>query len=237
MGKILVACEESQTVCKAFRTRGHEAYSCDIQAPSGGYPEWHILGDALNAVSGQDIITMDGMRHGIGRWDLIIAHPPCTFLTVTGNRWFNVEKYGEKARKRIEDRNKAVEFWMNIIKFSNTDRLAIENPVGIMSTIWRKPDQIIQPYQFGDAAEKRTCLWVVNLPKLSATNIVSPPDRIKYKSGKTMPAWYADCWRLPAVERSKLRSKTFVGVANAMAYQWGGLVDARKTAVCAQKNI
>lgn len=224
MCKILVACEESQTVCKAFRVRGFEAYSCDIQEPSGGHPEWHILGDALIAICGLDIITMDGIRHKIGCWDLIIAHPPCTFLTVTGNRWFNVEKYGEKAQKRIEERNKSIDFWMNIIKFSNTKRLAIENPVGIMSTIWRKPDQLIQPYYFGDAAEKRTCLWLVNLPKLVSTKIVSPPERIKYLSGKTMAAWYADCWRLSPVERSKLRSKTFPGVANAMADQWGALI-------------
>lgn len=224
MSKILIACEESQTVCKAFRARGHEAYSCDIQEPSGGHPEWHIFGDALNAVRGQDIITMDSMHHSIGRWDLIIAHPPCTFLTVTGNRWYNVKKYGEKALKRIEDRNKSIEFWKNIIKFSNTERLAIENPVGIMSTFWRKPDQIIQPYYFGDAAEKRTCLWLVNLPKLLPTKIVTPPERIKYKSGKSMPAWYADCGRLPAAERSKIRSKTFGGVACAMAEQWGVLI-------------
>lgn len=224
MSKVLVACEESQTVCKAFRARGYEAYSCDIQEPSGGHPEWHILGDALNAVRGQDIITMDSMHHAIGRWDLIIAHPPCTFLTVTGNRWFNVEKYGKKAQRRIEERKNAVEFWINMVKNCNTERLAIENPDGIMSTIWLKPDQIIQPYYFGDAVEKRICLWLVNLPKLVATDIVSPPERIKYKSGKSMPAWYVDCWRLPAVERRKVRSKTFSGLANAMADQWGALI-------------
>lgn len=224
MGKVLVACEESQTVCKAFRARGHEAYSCDIQEPSGGHPEWHIHGDALNAVRGQDIITMDGMHHAIGRWDLIIAHPPCTFLTVTGNRWFNIEKYGEKAQRRIEERRESVEFWMSIVKYGNTARLAIENPVEIMSTTWRKPEQIIQPYQFGDAAEKRTCLWLVNLPRLTATDIVVPPPRKKFDSGKSMPIWYADCWHLSPAERSKARSKTFPGIANAMADQWGALI-------------
>lgn len=100
--KVLIACEESQTVCKAFRARGHEAYSCDIQEPSGGHPEWHILGDALTAVAGGVIITMDGKAHEVGKWDLLIAHPPCTYLTVTGNRWFNVERYGGKAVERAK---------------------------------------------------------------------------------------------------------------------------------------
>lgn len=209
--KVLIACEESQTVCKAFRERGHEAYSCDIQEPSGGYPEWHIQGDALNAIESQ-------------QWDLIIAHPPCTYLTVTGNRWYNVEQYGDKAIQRYRDRGKAIEFFMAIAK-ADCEHIAIENPVGIMSSIYRKPDQIIEPWQFGDPYEKKTCLWLKGLPKLIPTNIVDVPPRKTFASGRSMPAWYAEAWRLPKAERAKFRSKTFPGIAKAMAEQWGGLDD------------
>ena len=207
--KVLVACEESQEVCKAFRELGHEAYSCDIQDCSGGHPEWHLKQDVLPLL--------------YETWDLIIAHPPCTFLTVTGNRWFNVERYGDKAVQRQKDREEAIEFFM---QFANAkcEKIAIENPVGIMSTYWRKPDQIIQPYEFGEPYEKKTCLWLKGLPYLQPTNIVSPPPRIYYESGKSMPAWYAYAWRLPKEERTRLRSKTFIGIAKAMAEQWGGKI-------------
>ena len=205
--KVLIACEESQTVCKAFRGRGHEAYSCDIQEPSGGRPEWHIQGDALKAIESQ-------------QWDLIIAHPPCTYLTVTGNRWYNVERYGEKAIQRYRDQEKAMEFFMAIAE-ADCEHIAIENPVGIMSSRWRKSDQIIEPWQFGDPYEKKTCLWLKGLPKLIPTNIVDVPPRKTFASGRSMPAWYADLWRLPKAERAKLRSKTFPGIAKAMAEQWG----------------
>lgn len=217
--KVLVACEESQRVCSAFRARGHEAYSCDIIKCSGDHPEWHIKADVLPILNGNcNFTTQDGASHHIeGRWDLIIAHPPCTYLTVTGNRWFNVEKYGDKALKRMELREEAKEFFM---KFANADcdKIMIENPVGVMSTAWRKPDQIIQPYYFGDPFEKRTCLWLKGLPKLEKTNEVEPEPRIKYASGCTMPAWYAN---LPPKDRAKERSKTFPGFAEAMAEQWG----------------
>lgn len=154
--KILVACEESQTVCKAFRARGHEAYSADILEPSGGHPEWHILGDVLPLINGRcKFRTIDGASHEVaGRWDMIIAFPPCTYLTATGNRWFNVEKYGEKAIRRIQNRVDALEFFMKLSS-ADCERIAIENPVGIVSTHWRKPDQIIQPYQFGHKARKK----------------------------------------------------------------------------------
>lgn len=219
--KVLIACEESQRECCAFRELGHEAYSCDIREPSGGHPEWHILGDALRAIEGGEIVTMDGKAHYIGKWDLLIAHPPCTYLTVTGNRWFNIVRYGEKAIKRAKDREEAIEFFMGFAN-ADCDRICIENPVGIMSTRWRKADQIIQPWMFGDAAEKKTCLWLKGLSPLIHTNVVTPPKRKEFKSGKTMPAWYADAWRLPAAERSRIRSQTFTGVAKAMAEQWGG---------------
>jgi site-specific DNA-cytosine methylase len=156
------------------------------------------------------------------KWDMIIAFPPCTYLTVTGNRWFNVEKYGEQALKRAEDRKEAIEFFK---MFANADceKIAIENPVGIMSTELRKPNQIINPYQFGDPFEKKTCLWLKGLPELIPTNIVDVPPRKQFESGKSMPAWYADAFSLPKEERAKLRSKTFPGIAKAMAEQWGNL--------------
>lgn len=218
--KVLVACEESQRVCIAFRERGHEAYSCDLEDCSGGHPEWHIKGDALLAIRGGQVVTMDGATHDVDCWNLIIAHPPCTYLTVTGNRWFDVDRYGEKAIQRAIDRENAAEFFMAFTN-AHCDRICIENPVGIMSTRWRKPDQIIQPWMFGDAAEKKTCLWLKGLQPLIRTDVVSPPERKKYKSGKTMPAWYADAFRLPKEDRARLRSKTFPGIAKAMAEQWG----------------
>lgn len=203
--KILVACEESQAVTIELRELGHEAYSCDLVECSGGHPEWHLQQDVTELLS--------------IKWDMILAFPPCTYLTVTGNRWFNVEKYGDKAIKRMKDREEAIEFFM---MFANADceRIAIENPIGIMSTVWRKPDQIIQPYEFGDSFEKKTCLWLKGLPKLLPTNIVDPPPRTQFKSGKTMPTWYAEAFRLPKEERAKIRSKTFPGIAKSMAEQW-----------------
>ena len=138
--KILVACEESQAVTIELRKLGHEAYSCDLLPCSGGHPEWHTQGDVTELLK--------------QKWDMIIAFPPCTFLTVTGNRWFNVERYGDKALKRIEDRKEAIDFFM-LFANADCDKIAIENPVGIMSSEYRKPNQIIQPYQFGDAFEKK----------------------------------------------------------------------------------
>lgn len=223
--KVLVACEESQAVCKEFRALGHEAFSCDIESCSGGHPEWHIMQDVLPLLNGRcSFKTMDGIEHSIDRkWDLIIAFPPCTYLTVTGNRWFNVDRYGEKAIQRYKDRKEAIDFFM---AFANADceRIAIENPVGIMSSEWRKPNQIINPWQFGDAFEKKTCLWLKGLPELTPTNIVEIPPRKKFDSGKTMPAWYSDLWGLSKDERAKLRSKTFPGIAKAMAEQWGSVM-------------
>lgn len=204
--KVLIACEESQEVCKAFRELGHEAYSCDILDCSGGHPEWHIKGDVTPLLQ--------------EKWDMIIAFPPCTYLTVTGNRWFNVERYGDKAIQRAKDREDGIDFFM-LFANANCDKIAIENPVGIMSTVWKKPTQIIQPYMFGEYAEKKTCLWLKGLPPLEPTNIVEPPKRKQFASGKSMPEWYAEAWKLPKEERAKLRSKTFHGVALAMAQQWG----------------
>jgi len=203
--KILLACEESQAVCKEFRKLGHEAYSCDILPCSGGHPEWHLQQDLVEVLK--------------DKLDMIIGFPPCTYLTVTGNRWFNVEKYGDKAVQRHKDRETAKDFFMMIAN-ADCSKIAIENPVGVMSSFWRKPDQIINPYQFGDAFEKKTCLWLKGLPDLRPTDIVEPPPRTFYKSGKSMPSWYADAIKLPKAERSKIRSKTFPGIARAMANQW-----------------
>ena len=205
--KILVACEESQAVTIELRRLGHEAYSCDIEPCSGGHPEWHLQ---------QDVIPL--LKE---KWDMIIAFPPCTYLTVTGNRWFNVERYGEKAIQRQKDREEAIKFFMAFAN-ADCDKIAIENPVGIMSSTWRKPNQIVNPYEFGDPFEKKTCLWLKGLPELRPTNIVEKPPRKHFDSGKSMPAWYAEAWHLPKDERAKLRSKTFPGIARVMAEQWAG---------------
>lgn len=221
--KVLVACEESQAVTIELRILGHEAYSCDIIECSGGHSEWHIQGDALKLINGNCIfMTSDGEWHQLfGKWDMIIAFPPCTYLTVTGNRWFNIEKYGENAIQRHKDREEAVKFFM---AFANADcpRIAIENPIGHMSTAYRKPNQIIHPYMFGDPARKSTCLWLKGLKPLEPTNIVEPVI-IKYKNGKgTDNPWHMETKGLPPDERAKARSKTWPGIARAMAEQWGG---------------
>lgn len=219
---ILVACEESQAVTKELRALGHEAYSCDIIECSGGHPEWHIMQDVLPLLNGNcTFSTMDGAGYTIiGGWDMIIAFPPCTYLTVTGNRWFNVEKYGEKAIQRMKDREDAIKFFMAFAN-ADCDKIAIENPIGVMSTEYRKPNQIIHPYMFGDAERKGTCLWLKGLPELKPTNVVEPKIII-YKNGKgTDSPWHVNTMSLPPAERAKARSKTFPGIAKAMAQQWG----------------
>lgn len=214
--KILIACEESQRVTEEFRKLGHEAYSADIQDCSGGHPEWHIKGDALRLINGKcNFTTCDGKRHRIaGKWDLLIAHPPCTYLTNCGNSWFNVKKYGDKAIKRKADRIEAANFFMKCVN-ADCDKIAIENPVGWMNKVYRKPDQIIQPYQFGDPYAKKTCFWTKGLPNLTPTDIV-PMEKVNKTKGKGN--WF-DCPK-DGIPRAKWRSKTFPGVAEAMATQW-----------------
>ena len=182
---ILVACEESQAVTIELRRLGHNAYSCDIIPCSGGHPEWHIQRDVLPLLDGFVLFnTADGTPHFVGsRWDMIIAFPPCTYLTVTGNRWFNIERYGDKAVQRHKDRADAIKFFLAFAN-ANCDKIAIENPVGIMSSEWRKPNQIINPYQFGDPFEKKTCLWLKGLPELKPTNIVGTPPVSNLKAVK-----------------------------------------------------
>lgn len=227
--RVLVACEESQRVCIAFREKGHEAYSCDIQECSGGHPEWHIKGDVLDVLnprpfyeterSGICFKTVDGEWHKIvGKWDLIIAHPPCTRLTVAANKYYKPE-YATRFPNIQTERNEAIKFFMEFTDLF-CDKVAIENPVGIMSTRYKKPTQIIQPYQFGEPERKATCLWLKGLPKLHPTDIVEP-DIIKHSSGKTDSRLHFETLKLPKQERAKQRSKTFEGIAKAMAEQWG----------------
>lgn len=226
--RVLVACEESQAVCNAFRAKGHEAYSCDIIECSGGHPEWHIRGDVLPLLNGFcEFETTDGTKHSVcGKWDMIIAFPPCTYLTVTGNRWFNVERYGEKAIQRHKDRADAIKFFM---AFANADcpRIAIENPIGVMSKHFRKPNQIVHPYFFAESEDdencerKSTCLWLKGLKPLKYEKKFQPRV-IQYKNGKgTDSPWHVNTMSLPHEERAKMRSKTFPGIAKAMAEQWG----------------
>lgn len=205
--RVLVACEESQAVCIAFRELGHEAYSCDIIDCSGGHPEWHIKDDVLNHLN-------DG-------WDLMIAHPPCTYLSNAGIGWFNEEKYGDKAKLRKTKRLEAFDFVMKLAN-ANIPKIAIENPTGWLNSHLRKPDQIIQPYQFGDEESKRTCLWLKNLPLLKHTKLVKPKIYGYYLRGKKkgMPI-YGNNYLKFSEDRGKIRSKTFPGIAKAMASQWG----------------
>lgn len=208
--KILVACEESQRVCTEFRKKGHEAYSCDIIDQGGGYPEWHIMQDVLPLLNGDcEFTTTDGEKHVIqGQWDMILAFPPCTDLAVSGAAWFE-----EKRKDGRQQR--AIEFFM---KFANADcdRIAIENPVGIMSTYWRKPDQIVQPYMFGHPEQKKTCFWLKGLPPLKETKNVY--DEMMKRPKKERERLH---YLPPSPERAKIRSKTFSGIAQAMAEQWG----------------
>jgi len=201
--RVLIACEFSGIVRDAFRKRGHDAWSCDLLPTEREGP--HIQGDVL--------LELDK------GWDLMIAHPPCTYLTTTGNRWFKPE-YVERWPTRVQDREAAIQFFLALGN-APIEKIALENPVGIMSSLWRKPEQIIQPFQFGHEARKKTCLWLKNLPLLVPTCVVGEGESVVFKSGKRMPKWYADLIRLPKAERTLARSRTFQGIADAMAEQWG----------------
>ena len=202
--RVLVACEFSGTVRDAFAARGHDAWSCDL-LPSES-PGNHIIGDVLHVIATQE-------------WDLMIAHPPCTFLTRAGARWFNEKLYGEKARQRKLNQADAIQFVKALAK-CNIPKIAIENPIGVLSTQWRKPDQIIQPYQFGHASLKATCLWLRGLEKLIPTQVVEP-EYIVLRNGQRYSKWSYDTFKLSPDVRRKVRSKTFAGIATAMAAQWG----------------
>lgn len=221
--KVLIACEESQTECKALRAKGHEAYSCDIIEPSGGHPEWHIMQDVLPLINGNcEFTTCDGAVHKIdGKWDMIIAFPPCTDLAASGAAWF--ERKRENGQQRI-----SVDFFCQFL-VADCDRIAIENPVGIISGHYvqeyypdlaafyclpRKPSQIINPWQYGHPEQKKTCLWLKNLPLLRETDNV-------YEYMMTLPEKErARIWWMGS-NHAKERSKTYIGIAEAMAEQWG----------------
>ena len=217
---ILVACEESQIVCKEFRKLGHIAFSCDIIEPSGGHLEWHILQDVLPLLDGLcHFYTMDGKHHTVIKWDLIIAHPPCTYLCLSSQKHCNIDVFGDKAKERIKKRDDAVKFFMQFVN-ANCKHIAIENPVGIMTSRYRKADQYIQPYEYGHPTSKKTGLWLKNLPKLEPTNIVDQEFHIS-SSGRKWDKWFWDSSLIgDLAERSKFRSKTFPGIAQAMAEQW-----------------
>lgn len=247
--KVLVACEESQAVCKEFRRLGHEAYSCDIIECSGGHPEWHIQGDVLpllnpsivldgydNELYGIKFATCDGFVHYIeGKWDMIIAFPPCTYLTSAGTRHYSLRINPEwKVKERIAKRDDAVKFFLSFTN-ADCDRIAIENPVGYMNTNWRKPDQIIHPYYFAidekdkdNYVQKRTCLWLKGLPTLERLgNLPKPQPKYICQGEKCKGKAIGWCEGIKGTVggqagRAKARSKTFPGIARAMAEQWGG---------------
>lgn len=212
---VLVACEESQAVTKAFRALGHRAYSCDILPASGGHPKWHLPGDAIE-------YAYDNY------WDIMIAHPPCTYLAVSGARWL-YNKDGSRNEERWVKQAEGLAFVKKLME-APIEHIAIENPVSVISTQIRKPDQIIQPYMFGDEASKKTCLWTKNLPDLVPTKMVGKGEMIEWidKNGKTkrQAKWYYDALSKAKTpeERRTLRSKTFEGIANAMADQWSKYV-------------
>lgn len=215
--KVLIACEESQTVCKAFRARGHEAYSCDIQEPSGGKPEWHVLGDALEAIKGGTIVTMDGQVHDVGQWDMLIAHPPCTYLTVAGA--VRMRGNGEIVKERYENAMKAKEFFL---AFYNADvpRIAVENPTPMKLVGLPPYTQAIQPYEHGHPYSKRTCLWLKNLPELKPTSIIQHHTPWVNGGSKDANGNYRR-FQGRNERDPKNRAKTFPGIAKAMAEQWG----------------
>lgn len=217
--KVLIACEESQRVCISFRDRGHEAYSCDIKECSGGRLEWHIMADVTPLLNGHcKFRTCDGAEHEItDKWDLIIAHPPCTYLSNVQNKYYDIYKYGDKAKQREILRQQAVKFFMEFVH-ADCNKIAIENPVGYMSTHYKKPTQIIQPWQFGETDNKQTCLWLKGLPKLTPTKIISKEERTN-NNWKAFFNGKQYSWNDPIV--STLRSRTYWGIAKAMSEQWG----------------
>ena len=230
---ILIACEESQRVCTEFRKLGFNAYSCDILPCSGGHPEWHFKQDVLQVIKNKGGILETGKEYFMeGEWDLMVAHPPCTFLAVSGAKWFyhpddkdlpiGQRRPHPNFPNRAKEREEAAKFFLKLAK-ANIKHIAIENPVGIMNTRFRKPNQIVQPWQFGDSASKKTCLWLKNLPLLVPTDIVDPGEYIEFGSGRRLAKWYSDGLTKTKTpeERRIWRSKTFPGFAKAIAEQWG----------------
>ena len=217
--KVLVACEESQEVCKAFRALGHEAYSCDIQEPSGGHPEWHILGDALEAVKAGHVVTMDGQYHEVYKWDLLIAHPPCTYLTNASAVRMRV--IGKIVPERYSKAMEAKDFFISFLE-ADCPKIAVENPTP-MKIIGLPPyTQAIQPWQFGHPYTKRTCLWLKELPLLVPTKIITEGVTPWVNGGNKDAHGNYRRFQGRKERDPKIRSKTFHGIAKAMAEQWGG---------------
>ena len=208
--KILVACEESQRVCKAFRAKGHEAYSCDIEFCSGGRPEWHIWADVAPLLNGGCTFrTCDGQAHSIDKWDMILAFPPCTYLTRAGA--CNLSRHGELDKERYDRGQQAAAFFMQIYN-ADCPKICIENPVPIKAFGLPPCNQVVQPFYFGVPVSKETHLWLKGLPFLCPTNVVDP----KY-TFMTYPLFKNSHGKY----RQKNRSKTFEEVAEAMAESWG----------------
>lgn len=218
--KVLVCCEESQRVCSAFRDKGHEAYSCDIIEPSGGHPEWHIKGDVLPYINGNcSFTTMDGVTHTIeGKWDLLICHPPCTYMSVAGASRMYPTK-GQIDNERLAKALEAKAFFMRFIN-ADCDRIAVENPTPLKVVGLPQYTQAIQPYEYGHPYSKRTCLWLKGLPKLQPTEIVK--EHVPFVNGGSKKAdGSARSKQGLAYQTAGERSKTFEGIAKAMADQWG----------------
>lgn len=211
--RVLVACEESQAVCKAFRAKGHEAYSCDIEPCSGGHPEWHIKGDAIPLIDGKcKFQTMDGEVHEIKtEWDILIAHPPCTYISNAGARFLYPK--GELNEERLKKGIVAKDFFMRFY-YARCKKVAVENPIPSSVYCLPKYTQAIQPYEFGHPYKKKTCLWLKGLPLLKPTNIIPECER---QSTKIAGNWFNKGGK----ERARNRAKTFPGIAKAMADQWG----------------
>ncbi len=217
--QVLVACEESQRVCMAFREKGHEAYSCDIIDCSGGHPEWHIKQDVIPLLNGHcEFITCDGKTHEIeNSWDLLIAHPPCTYLSNAGARhlWKGHELQADRVMLGIQSRDLFMQFL-----WSSIPLICVENPVPSKVFCLPQYTQSIQPYMFGHPYTKKTCLWLKGLPPLKSTNIVKPvatwcpSGSYSHKHGEQHKGMFT-------TDRAKNRAKTFPGIANAMAEQWG----------------
>jgi len=225
MVRVLVGCEESQAVTIELRKLGIEAFSCDILPCSGGHPEWHIQADVLAVIHAFWITTQDGERHYIERWHAGIFFPDCTYLTVTANKWLKDQPVRASGAlvgaARREAREQAITFFKRLHDLG-LPFIGIENPVGVMSTVLRKPDQIVTPMDFGHPEPKKTCLWLKGFTKLIPTHTGVLPDYHTTASGKRLPKWYAYADKSQGQkERAKIRSKTFPGIAKAMAQQWG----------------
>lgn len=217
---VILGCEESQAVCIEFRKRGHQAYSCDLQECSGSHPEWHLRMDVFKAINGGVLELQNGETVTIDHWDLGIFFPDCTFLTISANKWYKDQPPRKSGAlvgyERLLDRVKAIKFFIDLY-FCGIPKVSLENPIGIMSSVFRKPDQVLQPWMFGHGETKGTCLWLKNLPKLKwvkQDNLFEQKTAVDGREQRIHHLRFSE-------DRAKLRSKTFPGIAASMAEQWG----------------